>query len=105
MDFKKLAQQAKDAVDKRGGTESLKEDFAELKGIATSKGSLTDKAKEAAAVIKQPGVAGAEAGAPPTAPGPQPDASTEPKPDPEARGSGHRGQHHGQGRRRRDEQV
>ena len=58
MDFKKLADQAKSAVDKRGGTESLKEDLGELKDIAKSKGSLADKAKEAAAAIKDPGDAG-----------------------------------------------
>ena len=31
MDFKKLADRAKQTVDKRGGTESLKEDAAELR--------------------------------------------------------------------------
>ena len=35
MDFKKLADRAKRTVDKRGGPESLKEDAAELKDIAT----------------------------------------------------------------------
>jgi hypothetical protein len=95
MDFKKLAQQAKDAVDKRGGTDALKEDFAELKGIAKGQGSLTDKAKEAAAVLKEPGDS---ANAPPASPSPEPDASAAPKPDPAAPGPEHHGKHGGRGK-------
>ncbi len=97
MDFKKLAQQAKSAVDKRGGTESLKEDFAELKDIAKGEGSLADKAKEAAAVIKEPGSQEAP-DAPPRSPSPEPDASEGPKPDPGAPGHGHHDEHHGHGK-------
>jgi len=55
MDLKKLGQQAKSLVDKRGGTESLKEDASELREIAKGPGSLTDKAKAAAGAIKDPG--------------------------------------------------
>ena len=55
MDLKKLGQQAKNLVDKRGGTESLKRDADELKGIAKGPGSFTDKAKAAVAAIKDPG--------------------------------------------------
>lgn len=55
MDFKKLADKAKDAIDKRGGVDSLKADAEELKKVAKGKGSLTDKAKAAAAAIKEPG--------------------------------------------------
>jgi hypothetical protein len=55
MNLKNLTTKAKDLLDKRGGTGSLKEDAAELKEIATGKGSLTDKAKAAAAAIKDPG--------------------------------------------------
>ena len=55
MDFKKLANRAKLVVDKRGGAESLKEDAAELKEIATGEGSLKDKGKAAAGAIKEPG--------------------------------------------------
>jgi hypothetical protein len=59
MDLKKLGDQAKKAVDKRGGTDSLKEDASELAGIAKRKGgSLTDKAKDAAKAIKDPGKPG-----------------------------------------------
>lgn len=59
MDLKKLFNKAKKTVDDRGGVESLKADAQELKDIATSKGSITDKAKDAAAAIKEPGAAGA----------------------------------------------
>jgi hypothetical protein len=62
MDLKRLADKAKDLVDKRGGTDSLKEDAGELKDIATGKGSLTDKAKAAAEAIKQPGGGADEVG-------------------------------------------
>lgn len=58
MDFKKLAEKAKDTIDKRGGTDSLKVDAEELKKIAKGKGSLTDKAKAAAAALKDPGERG-----------------------------------------------
>ena len=55
MDFKSITTKAKDLIDKRGGTESLKEDAEELKDIATGEGSVTDKAKEAAEAVKEPG--------------------------------------------------
>ena len=55
MDFKRLTNKAKDLVDKRGGTESLKGDAAELREIAGRKGSLSDKAKAAGQAIKEPG--------------------------------------------------
>ena len=56
IDLKKLFNKAKKTVDDRGGVESLKADAQELKDIAGGKGSLTDKAKNAAAAIKEPGV-------------------------------------------------
>jgi hypothetical protein len=62
MDLKNLFNKGKKIVDERGGVESLKEDAEELKGIATSKGSLADKAKEAAAAVKDPGSPGGEVG-------------------------------------------
>ena len=55
MDFKKLIDKGKKMVDDRGGVDSLKEDAQELADIAKGKGSLSDKAKEAAAAVKQPG--------------------------------------------------
>ena len=68
VNFKSLTDKAKDLVEKRGGTDSVKEDAGELKDIASGKGSMTDKAKAAAAAIKDPGAAGEEkpqaAGAP-----------------------------------------
>jgi hypothetical protein len=64
MDFKKIASSAKQALDKRGGTESLKQDAGELKNIAKGPGSLKDKAKAAVDAIKSPGEeAGAAEGA------------------------------------------
>jgi hypothetical protein len=55
MDFKKLIDKGKKMVDDRGGVDSLKADAKELAEIAKRKGSLTDKAKEAAAAVKKPG--------------------------------------------------
>lgn len=57
MDFGKLAKKAQQAVDKRGGSEALKKDLGELKDIAKGPGSASDKAKRAAAALKQPGPA------------------------------------------------
>jgi hypothetical protein len=50
-----LIRTAKGLVDKRGGTESLKADAAELKDIARREGSMGDKAKEAFEAVKKPG--------------------------------------------------
>ena len=55
MNFKKLTDQAKAAIDKRGGTDALKADLAELKTVAQGKGTMKDKAKAAADALKQPG--------------------------------------------------
>ncbi len=55
MDFKRLADKAKQAVEGRGGVDSLKEDAQELREIATGEGSLKDKAKEAVEAVKNPG--------------------------------------------------
>jgi hypothetical protein len=63
VNFKKLADKAKDQVDKRGGTDALKGDLDELKGIAKGKGSVKDKAKAAGKAIKEPGAKGEDAGA------------------------------------------
>jgi hypothetical protein len=60
MDFKRLSQQAKRLIDKRGGTKALKEDADELRDIARREGSLSDKTKAAAGAIKDPGAAGPE---------------------------------------------
>jgi hypothetical protein len=55
MDLKKLFSKGKKMVDDRGGVDSLKEDAQELADIAKGKGSLGDKAKDAAAAVKEPG--------------------------------------------------
>ena len=60
---KKLADKAKDQVDKRGGTGALKQDADELKSIAKGGGSLKDKAKAAGKAIKDPGARGDAEGA------------------------------------------
>lgn len=60
MNLKRLTDRAKDLVNKRGGTGALKEDADELKDIASSKGSLKDKAKAAGAAVKDPGKPGDE---------------------------------------------
>jgi hypothetical protein len=52
-----LAGRAKQLIDRRGGTESLKQDADELRAIAGSKGSFGDKAKQAAEAVKEPGAA------------------------------------------------
>lgn len=52
-----LANKAKQAIDKRGGTDALKGDADELKSIAKGKGSLKDKAKAAGQALKDPGKA------------------------------------------------
>lgn len=58
MNLGKLAGQAKQLIDKRGGIESVKEDAIELKNIAGEKGSMAGKAKEAAAALEDPGAPG-----------------------------------------------
>jgi hypothetical protein len=61
---KKIADKAKDQVEKRGGTDALKGDLDELKGIAKGEGSVKDKAKAAGKAIKEPGKKDAEADKP-----------------------------------------
>ncbi len=52
---RRIADKAKDQVEKRGGSDAAKEDAEELKGIAKGKGSLKDKAKAAGKALKDPG--------------------------------------------------
>jgi hypothetical protein len=68
MDFKRLSQEVKRLVDKRGGTDSVKEDAAELRDIARGQGSMSDKAKEAADALKEPGAGHQPHAAEPAAP-------------------------------------
>jgi hypothetical protein len=95
MDLKRLADKAKQLIEKRGGTDSVKEDASELKDIATGGGSLTDKAKEAADAIKDPGEAGEQVGQ-------RVQEATPDEPPAEAGGERRRGRgQRGEGRRRR----
>jgi hypothetical protein len=55
MDWKRVADQARLVINKRGGTESLKEDADELRDIAEGPGTLSDKAKRAAEAVREPG--------------------------------------------------
>ena len=58
MDLKSLFKKGKKIVDERGDGESLKADAGELKEVAGGDGSITDKAKDAAEAIKDPGAPG-----------------------------------------------
>ena len=95
VNFKNIADKAKGLVEKRGGTDSLKEDAAELKDIAKDPGSIGDKAKAAASAVKDPGAKGADepAGSPeaPTGPAPK-DAAGRAKTEAAER-AGHRARH------------
>ncbi len=53
MDFKKLADKAKHAIDERGGPERFKQEAQRLRTIATGPGSASDKAKAAGDTIKK----------------------------------------------------
>lgn len=53
MDFKRLADKAKHALDERGGPERLKQEAERLRTIATGPGSASDKAKAAGDAIKK----------------------------------------------------
>lgn len=57
---KRIADKAKDQVEKRGGSDTLKQDAAELKSIAKGKGSIKDKAKAAGKALKDPGAKDAD---------------------------------------------
>lgn len=83
VDFKKITDQVKDAVedavdkageligeakdkvgdlvDGRGGMDGVKEDLSEVKDIATGEGSITDKAKAAVDALKDAGAPGEDA--------------------------------------------
>jgi hypothetical protein len=58
MDLKGLMDKAKGVFQQRGGATAAKEDAQELRDISKEQGSATDKAKDAAAAIKDPGAPG-----------------------------------------------
>jgi hypothetical protein len=60
VNLRRLTDQAKKIVDKRGGTDAAKEDAEELADIAKGKGTMKDKAKAAGEAIKEPGKPGEE---------------------------------------------
>lgn len=53
MDFKRMADKAKQAIDERGGPERFKQEAERLKTIATGPGSASDKARAAGDAIKR----------------------------------------------------
>ena len=55
MNWKAMADKAKQTFQQRGGSDAAKEDAEELRDIARGQGSLADKAKDAAAAIREPG--------------------------------------------------
>ena len=77
MNLGQLASKARDLVQRRGGTDSLKEDAQELRDIASGQGSPGDKAKATAEAVKDPGGGEARPAAPAQAtPRPTGDAAT-----------------------------
>lgn len=52
-----IIDKVKGLVDKRGGTDAAKEDAQELRDVAQGEGSNTEKAKDAAEALKEPGAA------------------------------------------------
>ncbi|HEX5894121.1 MAG TPA: hypothetical protein VFY33_04770, partial [Solirubrobacterales bacterium] len=60
VNLRRITDRAKKIIEKRGGTDSVKEDAEELKDIAKGEGSLKDKAKRAGEAIKDPGARGEE---------------------------------------------
>ena len=61
MDLKRLAGRAKQMVDAAGGAEGVKEKASGLRDVASGSGSLSDKAKAAAEVVREGPPAAAEA--------------------------------------------
>ena len=55
MKLSQLTRVAKDAIDKRGGAEAIKQDLQEARHAASGHDNLVDKAKAAAGAFKQPG--------------------------------------------------
>lgn len=55
MDFKGMVDKAKQMFQQRGGAKAAKEDAEELRGVAQEQGSFTEKGKDAAEAIREPG--------------------------------------------------
>ena len=86
VNFKRLTDRAKDAVEKRGGKDALKDDMQELRNIAKGKGSLKEKATAAKDALKDPGREGSRATSPSAGSGesPTPTPATPPPTEPTA---------------------
>ena len=65
MKLGKLVDRAKSEIERRGGTDALKKDAGELRNIAKGPGSFSEKAKKAAAAVKDPGAKGQDGGTKP----------------------------------------
>ena len=53
VNFKKLADRARDVVEQQGGTDALKEKAQRVKEAASQPGSVSDKAKAAAEIARE----------------------------------------------------
>ena len=84
MNFKSLQRKAKQLIDRRGGTDSLKADAEELKDIAKGPGSFSDKAKRAGDAPKDLGATCADTPASPRAPATDTPAPPAPNAEPAA---------------------
>jgi hypothetical protein len=58
MGVDEFENKVKQEVEDRGGTDALKEDATEVKDDITEQGSLSDKAKDVAEDVKDPGARG-----------------------------------------------
>ena len=88
MKLNQLTRLAKDAIDKRGGMDALKQDAQEARRAASGHGSLMDKARAAAGAFKEPGrdrggEHGAAAPAPADRPSEPPHAASTPQAQPD----------------------
>lgn len=58
MGVEEFEDKVKQQVENRGGSDALKEDATEVKDDVTEDGSLSDKAKDVAEDVKDPGAPG-----------------------------------------------
>ena len=80
MDWKGLVEKAKQIFQQRGGAQAAKEDAQELRDISKEQGSTADKAKDAAAAIREPGAHKPDAQAPAAGDAQAPAAGDAPSP-------------------------
>jgi hypothetical protein len=58
LNLSDLTTKVKDLLTRRGGTDAAKQDAQELKDVAREDASATDKTKDAAEAVKDPGAPG-----------------------------------------------